>query len=144
MNILQQIGVNEFAVVQFFIFTITVFILTKFVFASYFEKVEERNQKTKGGEELALEAQKQSYDLQAKYELKARDINAKIKSIIDESRVKFQKQQEQTLADARLGAEQIVQKNKLQIESDLSKAKAELKLQIPSIAESINKKLLGK
>lgn len=144
MDIFGQLGINTTAAFQFVLFAIALVFLTKVVFGPYAHALEERERRTKGGEELAHEFQSKSVELQSTYETKAREINAEIKSIIDASKAAANKDYEASVSQARNEAEKLVQSNRTKITSAVAQAAAELKSQTNAVAMSITTKLLGK
>lgn len=144
MDILQSIGINSTAGIQFVIFVIAIFFLNKFVFTSYAHAAEERLKRTKGGEDLALEFQKKAIELQSVYELKAREINDQIKSIVDEAKGAANKQYESTVSAARDQATTLTNENRSKVLAAFNQASVQLKEQTSTMAMAITNKLLGK
>ena len=60
MEIIQQLGINGTALIQFGIFICAFFFLNLYLFTPYYKALEERENRTLGGEDLALEFQKKS------------------------------------------------------------------------------------
>lgn len=144
MDIFQSIGINATAIVQFVLFAIMLIFMSKVVFAPYAHALEERQKRTKGGEDLALEFQKKSVELQSTYENKSREINEQIKSIFDAARVEANKKYESIVGASRAQATQLTTDNRSQIAAAISQASAELKSQTSVVAMAITNKLLGK
>ncbi|MBO9667502.1 MAG: ATP synthase F0 subunit B [Bdellovibrio sp.] len=144
MDIFGQLGINTTAGIQFVFFAIALLFLTKFVFTPYAHALEERERKTKGGEDLALEYQAKSVELNSEYESKVRDLNNEIKTIIDASKSEANKQYEATVAKSRGEADQLVSNNRSKITTAVETAARELKSQTQAIALAITSKLLGK
>lgn len=144
MDIFSSIGVNSTAFIQFALFAITLIFMSKVVFEPFAHALEERQKRTKGGEDLALEFQKKSVELSSTYELKAREINASIKSIFDAARGDANKKYEGVVGSARAEATDLTTKNRAQIAAEVEKTSAELKSQTSNVAMAITNKLLGK
>ena len=144
MDIFGQLGINLTAVIQFVLFATALLFLSKFVFGPYAHALEERERKTKGGEELALEYQTKAVELHSEYEAKAREINLEIKGIVDSSKAAANKEYEKIVANARAEADQLIQKNRATISSAVAAAAGELKAQTSAVAMAITTKLLGK
>lgn len=142
MDIFGQLGINTTAGFQFVLFAIALIFLSKFVFAPYAHALEERQARTKGGEDLALEYQNKSVELQSEYEVKLRDLNGQIKSIVDASKSQANKEYEVLIERARSEAEKHVQTNRAKISSAVTAAAAELKTQTTAVAMTITNKLL--
>ena len=144
MDIFGQLGINTTAGIQFVFFAIALLFLTKFVFGPYAHALEERERRTKGGEDLALEYQAKSVELQSEYETKARDINNEIKTIVDAAKSSANKEYETLVSKSRTEADKLVQDNRTKISSAVATAAAELKSQTNAVALAITAKLLGK
>lgn len=144
MEILQQIGVNQTALIQFVIFLFALLFLYNVVFKPYSHALEEREKRTKGGEDLALEIQKQALDLQRDYESKAREVSSQVKSIFDTHKMTATKDAEFLVAQARSEAEKLVQNNRDQVQISMRSASENLKGQTTQVALAITQKILGK
>ncbi len=144
MDIFNQIGINTTAIIQFVFYAIALVVLSKTVFAPYAHALEERQKRTKGGEDLALEFQKKSIELQSDYEQKARKQNEEIKAIFDATKTAANAQYEKSVTSAREDANSLVVDNRNKISTAISAATAELKGQTTAVAMAITNKLLGK
>ncbi|WP_413576390.1 hypothetical protein ACLVWU_18580 [Bdellovibrio sp. HCB290] len=144
MDIFGQLGINSTAGIQFVFFAIALLFLTKVVFGPYAHALEERQNKTKGGEDLALEYQAKSVELSSEYEGKIRELNSEIKNIVDASKNEANKQYETLVAKSRSEADQLVNSNRSKITSAVESATKELKAQTQTVALAITSKLLGK
>jgi len=144
MDIFGQLGINSTAVIQFALFAISLLFLTKFVFTPYAHALEERERKTKGGEDLALEFQAKSIELQTEYETKVRALNLEMKNIIDASKTEANKQYETIVTKTRSEADKLVADNRTKVTSAVGIAAQELKSQTQAVALAITTKLLGK
>lgn len=144
MDILAQLGINFTAVIQFVLFSIVMIFLSKFVFAPYAHALEERETRTKGGEDLALEFHHKASELQSEYETKLVSLNKDMKEIIDASKSEASKNMEAAVTEARKTADQLIADNKVNIANSVKKAETELKNETNSAALLITNKLLGK
>lgn len=144
MDIFGQLGINPTAGIQFVFFAIALSFLAKYVFSPYAKAHEERERKTKGGEELALEYKARAIELQSEYETKIRHLNNEMKSIIDESKANANKHYESALHQTRTDAEKLISENRNKIAKQIEAAAQELKSQTHTVAVAITTKLLGK
>lgn len=144
MDIFGQLGINSTAAIQFVFFAIALLFLTKVVFTPYAHALEERQRKTKGGEDLALEYQAKSVELQTEYETKVRALNVEMKNIIDASKTEATKQYETSVAKTRADADKLINDNRSKVTAAVQTATQELKTQTQSVALAITSKLLGK
>ncbi|MEN0057828.1 MAG: ATP synthase F0 subunit B [Bdellovibrio sp.] len=142
MDIFGQLGINTTAAFQFVLFAIALIYLSKFVFAPYAHALEERQRRTKGGEDLALEYQNKSVELHTEYETKIRQLNSEIKTIVDGAKSHANKEYESTVAKARGEADKLVHENRTKVASAVQGAAAELKTQTNAVAMAITTKLL--
>ena len=108
MAILQQFGINETFFYQLVIFLIAITSLSLLVFKPYLAALEQRENRTKGGEELAHELHRASADLRAQYETRAREVSGQIKSIYDDYRSQASKEQEHIVSRARGESQKLV------------------------------------
>lgn len=144
MDIFGQLGINSTAGIQFVFFAIALLFLNKVVFTPYAHALEERERKTKGGEDLALEYQAKSIELQTQYETKVRELNLEIKTIVDASKAEANKQYETVVSKTRTDADKIISDNRTKVASAVASAASELKSQTQAVALAITSKLLGK
>jgi F-type H+-transporting ATPase subunit b len=144
MDIFGQLGINTTAGIQFVLFAIALIFLSKFVFGPYAHALEERERRTKGGEDLALEYQQKSVELHSEYETKARDVNNEIKKIVDASKAQANKEYEALVEKARGEANKLVQDNRTKVTAAVQQAASELKSQTNAVAMAITTKLLSK
>ncbi|MDG0814943.1 ATP synthase F0 subunit B [Bdellovibrio svalbardensis] len=144
MDIFGQLGINSTAGIQFVLFAIALLFLNKVVFTPYAHALEERERKTKGGEDLALEYQAKSIELHTQYEAKARELNLEIKTIIDASKSEANKKYEIVVSTTRAEAEKNISENRKKVSAAVQTAAQELKSQTQAVALAITSKLLGK
>ncbi len=144
MDIFGQLGINPTTGIQFVFFAIALLFLSKVVFAPYANALEEREKKTKGGEELALEYQAKAIQLQSEYESKIRHLNNDMKNIVDLSKSDASRHYDSAIEKSRLEAEKLVNENRQKILKEIESVSMELRAQTQTIALSITSKLLGK
>ncbi len=144
MDIFGQLGINSTAGIQFVFFAIALLFLNKVVFTPYAHALEERERKTKGGEDLALEYQAKSIELQTQYETKVRELNLEIKTIVDASKAEANKQYESVVSKTRTDADKTISENRKKVSAAVQSAAQELKSQTQTVALAITSKLLGK
>ncbi len=144
MAIITQLGLNDSFFYQFIIFCIAYVALSRWAFAPYNLALTQREQKTVGGEELAVELAKETQDLKTKYEVKARQVSGEVKSIFDEHRTAAQKEQERIVFEARSEANKTIDTVRKKVETEISQAKTQLKAEVSQISQEMIKKLLAK
>src|SRR4051812_22524150 len=101
MEMLNSLGINSTAIIQFAIFIVTFYFLRSYVFTSYYQAYEQRQQQTKGGEELANEFGEKTAQLHAQYQEQSRKIHSDISAIYQKNRNEAMGEHEKTIAQAR-------------------------------------------
>ena len=144
MGLLSALGINYLAIVQFGIFILIFIFLTTYVFNPFLKAAEERQKRTKGGEELAEEFHHKAIALQAQYEQEARALNAGIQDVFQKNRAEAAAESERVVGQARKEANETIEKNRQAIVRAVETASGELKSQTPAMALAITNKLLGK
>lgn len=142
MDIFGQLGINTTAAFQFVLFAIALTFLSKVVFAPYAHALEERQKRTKGSEDLALEYQTKSIEMQNEYEGKLRDLNSQIKTSVDQAKAEATKDYEALVNKARQESEELVLNNRQKVTASVQQAMADLKSQTSAVAMAITTKLL--
>lgn len=140
MQILTQLGANSTAFFQFAIFIVAVFILTTFIFKPFFAAYDERLKRTKGAEAVAKDSEEEAKNIAAVYQLKARQINDKIKSIFDAQKATGLKQAGDIIAQSKAEADRTVSAAR----ADLEKQKADAQNKINEMSAEISAQLKQK
>ncbi|PIS11395.1 MAG: hypothetical protein COT73_04250 [Bdellovibrio sp. CG10_big_fil_rev_8_21_14_0_10_47_8] len=144
MTILHQLGLNQSFFFQFIIFAIAYLVLSQIVFAPYTKAFTQREEKTKGGEELAGEYKHKADELKAQYENRARQVSGQVKTIFDEYRSEANKECEQIVSQARSESQKIIEAARQKVHIELSEAEKKMKSEIPLVAQEITQRLLVK
>lgn len=144
MEIIQQLGINGTALIQFGIFICAFFFLNLYLFTPYYKALEERENRTLGGEDLALELQKKSTDLHSEYQTKAKEVAKKIKDIYDHQRGDAAKDYEALVGKARAEATSLLEANNQKIAHSIQATSAALRSETTNVSIAITQKLLGK
>ncbi len=144
MEILDQLHLNGTFFIQFVIFAFSYFALSNLVFKPYSAALEARENRTKGGEDLAFELQKKAEELRQQYEVKARQVSGNVKTIFDEYRLDANKEFESIVSAARKESQALVEAARQKVSVEIGDAKAKLQAEVPAVAQEISKKLLSK
>lgn len=144
MGMLQSLGINSTALIQFVIFVFTITYLAVFVFKPFSEAQEERSVRTKGGEDLAQEYHKKTIELHSEYEVLAREVHSKISEIYAKARATANAEYEKLVGEARAEANKKIEENRAKIAKTVASVSEELNAQTPGVALMITQKLLGK
>lgn len=144
MDIIQQLGINGAAAIQFAIFICTFFFLNLFVFTPYYKAHEEREKRTLGSEDLAQEIHKKSTELHSEYQVKAKEVTKKIKDIYDAHRSDALKEYDTLVGKARAEATSLLETNNQKIAQSIQATTAALRAETTNISVAITQKLLGK
>lgn len=140
MEILQQLGANQSAIIQFFIFAISIAFLTVFVFGPYFKAYDQRLSKTKGAENVAKETIEETKSLNLIFQSKARESNDKIKAIYGAENEIAKSTAEDTLKNAKAEASKIIESSRQQLSQQLSQSKAQVQTLSKEIAQQLTQK----
>lgn len=144
MAIVQALGLNGSLLIQFAIFAFAIVYLSYVVFVPYLAALQKREEQTKGGEDLAVEILKQSDELKAQYETKARQINSEIKTIFDEHRDQANREYNSILLKARAESTKQIELARAQVIAELVVATKEIKNEVSIVAGIISQKMLAK
>ena len=140
MEILQQLGANQSAFIQFFIFAISIAFLTVFVFNPYFKAYDIRLQKTKAVESVAKDTIEETKKLHLIFQSKARESNDKIRNIYDAEKAQAQKTSEEIIKLAKADADKIISSSSAEISQQVALSKS----QVVSLSQEIATQLTQK
>lgn len=142
MTILEQLGINHTLFYQFLIFVFTFPMLAIFVFSPYLKLAEEREKRTKGGEEAALETKKKTLELGQQYESKARAVSSEIKTIFDDYREQANVEYQSIVTKARAESQKMIDATRARVSAEVESAGRRLSDEIPSLVNAIIQKML--
>lgn len=143
MQILLQLGANQTVFIQFIIFVIAVSFLTIFVYGPYFKAYDERLKQTKGADEVAYEAQEEAKKIESIYQVRAREINQKVKDIFDASRKVASDAAGSTINQAKTFVTEATEKAAKDINAQKQNAQKDIQTTSQEVANEISKKLTG-
>ncbi len=144
MEILDQLGLNISFFYQLVVFTVAYLILSNIVFSPYVKALALREQKTKGGEDLAVELHKNAEALRTQYEAKARQVNGNVKKIFDDYRDEANKEFEQIVSKARIESQKLIEAARQKVSVEIGDAQARIKAEVPVLAAELVNRLLVK
>jgi len=144
MAILDQLGLNQSFFAQFVVFTVAYVALSRLVFAPYSDALSQRELRTKGGEDLAIETQKKSEELRLQYEAKARQVSGNVKVIFDQYREEANKEYEKLVSASRTESQKLVEAARQKVGLEIGDATAKIKADVPVIAQEMTRRLLAK
>ena len=144
MNILTSLGVDWTLGVHLVSFLVSYLALTQLVFKPYMRAYEEREKRTFGNEREAERLIRESGELQAQYEQKAKVLNSQIKSVFDASRSEAQREYDQLVQVARDLASKELEANRSWIGQEIQKTRTALGAEVPALSAIIASKLAGK
>lgn len=144
MEILQQLGLNDSYFFQFLIFAFAYLVLSQVLFKPYADALEQRDNRTKGGEEIANETTKATEDIRNSYESKAKQVSAEIKNIFDEQKSLANKEYESIVSSARAHSVKMIEDARAKVATELVSAKKQIQETLPSVVSEMSKKLLSK
>ncbi len=141
MEILQQLGANSTAIIQFIIFSIAITILTLFIFNPFYKAYDMRLQKTKGADNVAKEAIEESKNLSLIYQTQLRDQAEKIKNTFDLHKKEAQILSDESLQKAKAESEVYLKKSRTELDSEINQTKSKLAQFSKEISEELIKKM---
>ena len=143
-EILKQLHLNHTFFIQFAIFAGAYTVLSRVLFQPYSKALEDREKRTKGGEELAVEIQKRAEDLRQQYETRARSVSGSVKTIFDDYRVEANRQFGDIVAKARAESQKLIEAARGKVGVEITEAQKQLKSEVSLVAQEISRKLLAK
>lgn len=144
MELLRGLGVNQTVGIQLVIFIVTYLVLNQILFKPYFKAYTERVARTMGRAELAEKYLAESQVLQKEYETKARELSTQFKTVFDGSRAEAVKEYDEIVGQARQSAKAEFEERKKQVQMAMAQAQKDLTKEIPTLAEVITARLLGR
>ena len=144
MEVLHALGIDSTVLFQFVIATFAFFALSTLVYKPYTDALIEREKRTKGGEEAAVELSKQAGELRLAYEKKAREISTQIKSIFDSQRGEATREHEMIVSKSRNETTKLIDETRHRVSTELADASTKMKEETPQIAQAMVAKLLSK
>lgn len=143
MQILLQLGANETVFVQFIIFIVAISFLTIFVYGPFFKAYDQRLKQTKGADQVAYETQEEAKKLESIYQVRAREINQKIKDVFDASRKQAGEAAATILNQAKTVIADQADKASQNIQAQKQNAQKDIQLVSQEVAQEISKKISG-
>lgn len=143
MEILLQLGANQTAFIQFFIFIISISFLTVFVYAPYFKAYDQRLKQTKGADQVANETQEEAKKIELIYQARAKEINEKIKNVFDSSKAQATETASAIINEAKTSAADLTEKARKEIGIQKTNAEKEIQNISQEVALEISNKLTG-
>ncbi|HVK60824.1 MAG TPA: ATP synthase F0 subunit B, partial [Bdellovibrionales bacterium] len=126
MEILKSLGVDGTIWIHLACFLVSYIALTQLILKPYQKALEEREKRTVGNEEAAVQIIEEANELHSRYEQKAREVNAKIKSFYDQSRTAATKEYDRVIEAARAEAGQLLDASRSEITTEVQQAKRTL------------------
>ncbi len=143
MEILSQLGANQSAFIQFFLFVIAISFLTVVVYNPYFKAYDQRHKLTKGADQVASETQDEAKKLSQVYASRAREINEKLNAIFNTSKAESAKSAGIVIDLAKTAINQTNETARKEIQTQKQNAELQLKDVVQEVSESIVQKMLG-
>lgn len=143
MEILLQLGANETAFIQFLLFVVAISFLTVVIYNPFFKAYDERHKLTKGAEQVANDAQDEAKKLTQIYQLKAREINDKIRTIFDGQRQEALKSASILIDTAKAEVTKTTAAALSEIQTQKQSAGQQVKTISVDVSDAITKKLMG-
>lgn len=142
-DILLQLGANETAFIQFFIFVISITFLTIFVYGPFFKAYDERQKQTKGADQVAIETQEEAKRIESIFQMRAREINGKINAIFETSKKQAQDSSAIIINEAKTLATNMTDTARKEIDIQKQNAEKNILNVSQEVSSEISKKLTG-
>ncbi len=143
MEILQQLGANETAFIQFFLFVVTITFLTTVVFNPFFKAYDQRLKQTKGADQVASETQEEAKKIEQVYQSRAREINDKLTSVFSLSKNEATESANRILNEAKATVSAATAKARTEIDAQKLTAQQNSQAIAEDVSSEISKKLTG-
>lgn len=143
-EILQQLHLNGTFFIQFAIFALAYLVLTRVLFQPYAKALDERENRTKGGEDLAVELHGKADQLRQQYEAKARLVSGNVKTIFDDYRTEANHEFGLIVSKARAESQKVIESARSKVSVEISAAQQQLTSEIQLVMQEISRKLLAK
>lgn len=143
MEILLQLGADKTAIIQFFVFAISIAFLTTFIFGPFFKAYDMRLMKTKGAENVAKDTIEETKSLNLIFQSKAREVNDKIKNIYGVENEQAKKTSEETLKLAKAESTKIIDTSRKQLADQVAQSATQVQTLSKEIAQQLTQKFEG-
>jgi F0F1-type ATP synthase membrane subunit b/b' len=143
MEILLQLGANETAFIQFFLFVITISFLTVVIYNPFFKANDQRLAQTKGADQVAAETQDEAKKLELIFQARAREINDKVRSVFEISKNEATESANKILNESKQVAAAATEKAMANIENQKQSARQNSQAIAEEVSAEISKKLMG-
>lgn len=143
MEILQQLGANGTAFIQFLLFIIAITFLTTVVFGPYYKAYDIRQKLTKGADQVANETQDEVKKLTQIYSARAREINEKINTVFSDSKQDGLKSTSIILDAAKAQVTQTSDSARKEIATQKQNASGQIQTIAKDVSDSIIQKMTG-
>lgn len=144
MDIIKTLGIDSTVFIQFALFLVAYFSLTKLVFEPYLKILDERRKRTVGSQEDVQSFVTSTEELTSRFEVQARSINEKIKTTFDTARAEAHRKYEEIVTGAKTDAERQLKDGVAKVNSEFAQAKQNIDKEVPVIGAMVVNKLLGK
>jgi len=141
---LHQLGINETVFVQFVLYIVAFPLLHILVFKPFARAQEERQNRTKGSEQLSYEFHQKAAEIQAEYQRRVREVNGIIQEVFSQAKGEASREQEEILQAAKGEAQKISDENHKKIATLIAEASKDLQGQASQLSMAVTQKLLGK
>lgn len=143
MEILLQLGANKSVFIQFILFAVSIAFLTIYVYGPFYKAYDQRLKQTKGADQVAVETQDEAKKLEAVFQVRAREINARIQNIFEGEKKQAADSAAIILNKARTEVTALTEQARQGIETQKSNAARDIQTVSQAVADEISKKITG-
>ncbi len=144
LNMAHQIGINHTTFIQFLIFIAAASVLTFVVFGPFVKAQLAREERTKGGEDLAADLHKKAQQIAVDYQNEARNLHQQIQDIFQVAKTGVAGESEKIVTTARGDAQKMMDSTKSQIAQTVEGLRGSLESEKKTLSMLITNKLLEK
>ncbi len=143
MDIFQQLGVNHTVWIQFVLFVVSIWILQKAVFQDFAQAAFDREQRTRGSEDRAVQFAEKTKILSSQYETEARALNDEVKKHFEQARKEASKKVEEFVQTSRHQSQKTLEETRARVAQELHRARDGASREVPEVVASIIRRMLG-
>jgi F0F1-type ATP synthase membrane subunit b/b' len=144
MDLLTTLGLDGSVVWQFLIFTVVYLFLSQFLYKPYLKAFLKRQERTSGTEDQALKYKEETLKLEEEFEMRAKEINEKIKNIHQASKKEAVVKYEEVAKKGQLEAQNIIDNGFQKIGEIKNNLEKDLDTEVSNVSLGIVEKMLGK
>jgi len=141
-QVLNQLGINPTLFVQFAIYAVVFFALSKIYFGPFLKLIQARHKKTIQDREAAEKMMTQADEKLSEYTRKLQEARLAAKTGVDAILEQARREESEILGQARNEAKKITQEASSQLNQHIEKLRKDLDVEVEGMSRSVSEKLL--